>query len=85
MSYVIRNCPAKDFGYKTCSNSDKPCKDIPNCLLKQIVELCKKARNERDLAFLKIKFTGAEIAKLYGKVDFAKEILELLEIEEVDE
>lgn len=86
MKYIITNCNCCYLSACCAPNADRLyCKDITNCLLKRIVELCKNARNERDLAFLKTKLTGADIAKLYGKADLTTEILALLEIEEVDE
>lgn len=37
MSYVIRNCPA----YGECYFVDE-CQDCTDCIMKQIVELCKE-------------------------------------------
>lgn len=50
--YIVKNCPLYEqydcFNIGRCKNSNSCngihagfCKDIPNCLLKQIVELCK--------------------------------------------
>lgn len=43
--YIVKNCPSiwtHSFNKNTwlCENG-KDCKDIPDCLLKRIVELCK--------------------------------------------
>ena len=43
--YVIRNCPACYLcsnKYVFDENNDKYCKDITDCVMKQIVELCKE-------------------------------------------
>lgn len=43
--YVIRNCPACYLcsnKYVCDENNDKYCKDITDCVMKQIVELCKE-------------------------------------------
>jgi hypothetical protein len=45
MKYIVKNCPAKYYEFiddeQKCFLKDKKCKHIPDCLLKQIVELCK--------------------------------------------
>lgn len=45
------------------------CKDITDCVMKRIVDKCKDMASDED----------------FHAYDFAKEILQLLEIEEVDE
>lgn len=47
MPYVIRNCPAYSETqgvYWTCyeDNNKLLCQDCPDCVMKQIVELCKE-------------------------------------------
>lgn len=75
--YIIRNCPAYDCSITewNCLGSDATeCKN-GNCILKQIVELCKdKIRiyeyYDKDYAL--------------GQVECAKSILQLLDIQEVE-
>ena len=70
MKYIIKNCNCFILGACCSPNADRVyCKDITDCLLKRIVELCKDMASDED-------------SYAY---DFAKEILQLLEIEEVDE
>lgn len=86
--YIIRKCPncladfrlncqgkAYNNGYKctTLSPETKYCKDITDCLLKQIVEKCKENYISDDNVF--------DVSR---KV-FAQQILDILEIEEVNE
>ena len=84
MKYIIKNC---DIGFENIENnfvcpykSRKEgltvyCKDITDCLLKQIVEKCKYFKNKimQDITYKK----GADMV--------ANEILNILEIEAVDE
>lgn len=92
-NYIVRNCPSiediadyeinkdGDFvqtGIDTpdyCVKNKKQCKDITNCLLKRIVDKCKD--------YKLIAYEG-EFYKLIQENAKAKEILELLEIEEVE-
>lgn len=78
MKYVIKNCNCYGFG-DTClsNNADRLyCKDITDCLLKRIVDECKD--------YKLIAYEG-EFYKLIQENAKAKEILELLELEEVDD
>ena len=92
MTYIIKNCPAfKNEVIKTyltlgvkqfknvCSAERKEtnCKDITDCLLKRIVEMC-------DSNTTKVLHEG-ETFKLIEGNRLGSKILELLEIEEVDE
>ena len=68
--YVILNCPTL-MGNRLCySKVIKQCADCSDCLLKQIVEKCKAEINLRPDANI--------------DDDFAREILELLDIREVE-
>ncbi len=80
MKYVIKNCPnLMDSYYSTgeikseecglCTN-DKLCKDITDCLLKQIVDLCQRDVGNKENMFL------------CARSMLADEIIEKLEIEE---
>lgn len=74
--YIIKNCPACYLcsnKYICDENNDKYCKDITDCVLKQIVELCKGSirENERDIYRA-------------GRMSLAINILGLLDIQEVE-
>jgi len=74
--YIIKNCPAILPMTKLCDNENMKnppdfCENITDCLLKQIVELCKE---EWDLR-----------PDMNIDDNSPKEVLQLLEIEEVDE
>lgn len=80
--YIVKNCPNRSHSYyadgkvlkNQCGLTDEDlCKYVPNCLIKQVVERCKKYNS--DLAL-----TGYQ----QGKEDFANEILQLFTIEEVE-
>lgn len=96
MKYIIKNCPAyaKGITMFDCTyeyTTQIFCKEITNCPLKQIVEKCKKI----DCDILVNTSINGKVRKnrcgamdgmplcceLIGK----KDILSLLEIEEVDE
>ena len=82
--YIINNCPAIlrmtkiCDDYRTTRDNPELCKNIKDCLLKQIVELCKDA--------FKWQYAGtAHDAQLrYAKADFANELLSKLDIQEVE-
>ena len=87
--YVIKNCPKlantnRRIGtiFDTCDGIDydtdefEYCKDISDCLIKRIVELCN--RNIDRVYYLDGK-------KIMQGQKLAVDILEQLEIEEVDE
>lgn len=43
--YIIRNCPALSFSLGFyCDEYQKKCQDCTDCLLKRIVERCKKVK-----------------------------------------
>lgn len=70
--YIVKNCELICNG--ECPNSKTGfCEDCTDCLIKQVVEKCKKYNS--DLAL-----TGYQ----QGKEDFADEILQLFTIEEVE-
>lgn len=95
MKYTVKNCPAVYIfknGY-SCNNLEfdehKYCKDIPDCVMKRIVELCKDVKEKTPIVAERDKQTG-EIISIGGWAenpvyDFAQKILNLLEIEEVNE
>lgn len=82
MKYIIKNCPNFIAEYMffdpcKCEKSSRIngvyqgyCKDINDCLLKQIVELCK---------------SHLDLENFGSSYFLAEDIVELLEIEEVNE
>ena len=79
MQFIIKNCPAcRDydvFGRDNegcCYLEMKYCKDVGDCIMKQIAEKCK---NECDP-------TDGEWTR--NRENFAKEILSILEIQECE-
>ena len=87
MPYVVRNCPAiyKKFRidennelyideYRCKHQSSLPCQDCTDCVMKQIVELCKETCRKRCTNYClgKKKYCG------YGQ------ILQKLDIQEVE-
>lgn len=87
--YVVKNCPAIygiDDGF-LCSHreddeDEKYCYDCTDCVLKQIVEKCKKyIENYNDKVF----YDKDDIKILMGKVMLSQSILsEFLDIQEVE-
>ena len=82
-NYVITNCPAFDKQYNECHSKIEPhklyCMDCTDCLLKQIVELCKGIK-------CPCEYKGADCWECTenGARRFADKILELLDIQEVE-
>lgn len=87
--YIIKNCPAfndmpnmYDEIYGYCDNEHGidlnkcMCENITDCVLKQIVELCKPVKEE----YSKHKLD----ALIAGKFNIAGKILLLLDIQEVE-
>lgn len=76
--YIIKNCPACFLcsDKHVCDeNNDKYCKDITDCVMKQIVEKCK-----RTLSINK----GSDNEFTLGKMTFAEFILKDIDIQEVE-
>lgn len=71
--YIIKNCISYENGL--CDNQDVFCQDCTDCVLKQIVEKCK-----RILSINK----GFENEFTFGKMTFAEFILKDLDIQEVE-
>lgn len=97
MKYIIKNCPAfcdntrqcrgaydRKISHQYCSGNNDT-----DCIIKQIVELCKDVKGKDPIVAERDKQTG-EIISISGwsenpVYDFAQKILQVLEIEEVDE
>lgn len=90
MKYIIKNCPnyLPDFFYFGACKCEKGssingryidnCKDVTDCLLKQVVEKCKKAQKTQWVNNKKKPYSPSKSA-------FARDILKDLEIEEVND
>lgn len=85
--YIIRNCPAHFFdeinGKPKCwqkwEQFDESCQNCTDCLLKQIVELCKEKK------VINCNIDGKEqILKAYYHTHLGDKILKLLDIQEVE-
>lgn len=77
--YLIRNCPAISFA-GGCQNKEVKvwdCQDCTDCVLKKIVEKCKEVQ---ELEYQK----GRLKCKSPSKAKFGREILKLLDIQEVE-
>jgi hypothetical protein len=74
MSYIVKNCPAILRMTKICdayeTTRDLPqlCKDCADCIIKQVIEKCKDMASDKD----------------FYAYDFANEILQLFDIEEIN-
>lgn len=82
--YVIKNCPAYDCSITEwdCLGSDATeCKD-GNCILKQIVELCKDAQCECSCSEPNKDVDCFECTS-GGRAELGTDILKLLDIQEV--
>lgn len=67
--YVVLNCPTL-MGNRLCySKVIKQCADCADCVIKQVIEKCKDMASDRD----------------FYAYDFANEILQLFDIEEINE
>lgn len=78
MKYKIKNCRGVYYNGEYCGDSGVECKDCIDCLLKQIVEMCKKAQKTQWVNNKKKPYSPS-------KASFARDILKLLEIEEANE
>lgn len=79
--YVIKNCEQIHSSDNFCWSKNVFCQDCTYCLLKQIVELCKK------IIFLNgsTDFTDVDMYKhAVGENFVARQILKLLDIQEVE-
>lgn len=83
--YIIKNCPCYNKDY-SCQSKDnitgKYCQDCTDCVMKQIVELCKKyIENYNNKVF----YDNDDVKILMGKVMLSQSILsEILDMQEVE-
>ena len=87
--YIIRNCPAilkmtkVCDDYRTTRDNPELCKNIKDCLLKQIVDECFKAQRECNCYDIIPEVDCVDCTD-GGKNELATEILDLLDIQEVE-
>ena len=79
VKYIIKNCIAFNSCRNWCRDKQKPCQDCNDCIMKQIVGLCDNNMNRLlyDGETMKLKFVEAN--------SLAREIFDILEIEETEE
>lgn len=74
--YIVKNCPArrdaKIFGYSCSHIATLHCYDQPDCLIKQVIEKCKKECDPTNDDWCRVK------------ENLSNEILQLFEIEECE-
>lgn len=80
--YIIRNCPAI-YGDEYCKENTYedgsiPCQNCTDCLLKQIVEKCRKAQEIMD----KEQYYEDDFDTFNGESIMAETIMDMLDIEE---
>ena len=93
MSYIVKNCPCLFNSYyasgKTVrfecndgNHDDKLCRDVTDCVIKQVIEACKGS----ILSYSKLEIlrTACETSKAYGKANISEQILQLFDIEEIN-
>ena len=71
--YIVKNCPCIYTGWSTkyeCFYYNKHCKDCTDCLIKQVIEKCKKECDPTNDDWCR------------DKENLSREILQLFEIEE---
>ena len=81
--YIVKNCPAIIncmMLKNSCSNADGYCKDYTNCLIKQVIEKCKKP--EQVYRNYDNPLTQVQCNTLFGRITLGNEILQLFDIEE---
>lgn len=93
MSYIVKNCPCLFNSYyasgKTVrfecndgNHDDKLCRDVTDCVIKQVIEKCKGAVS--NYSNLEILRTACETSEAYGKANIAEQILQLFDIKEIN-
>ena len=94
--YIIRNCPVCEFSdWEECTGylaegyicndihiEIVECQDRINCVMKQIVELCKDVK--LTYGRLDKPLTATQCTALFSRATLADEILKLLDIQEVE-
>ena len=84
MKYIVKNCPAIISLYKRhlCAlTSNYYCKDCTDCVIKRVVDKCKE--ETKLIRIYKDNDKGTAIAEYSLSKDFAQEILDMFELEEV--
>ena len=76
--YIILNCPM--YFHNNCygHTGNCECQDCTNCVLKQIIELCKKVK--LTYGELDKPLTAIQCTALFSRATLADEILQLLDV-----
>lgn len=82
--YIIRNCPALFDNFCHSVSRGGTCKDCTDCLLKQVVEMCKNEVICDDCELQGTNKCDARMCTNFYLNDFAEQILQLFEIEECE-
>ena len=98
MKYVVKNCPCFVEGIaikgmeqktQTCNNHKirelTYCKDCTDCVIKQIITICKGDKMSKEDMKRSKEFTDIIRGSKYGRDALAIQILQLFDIEEVGE
>lgn len=83
--YIVKNCPAmctSKYFTGECRLECILCKDITDCLIKQVIEKCKEP--EQVYRNYDNPLTQVQCNTLFGRRTLGNEILQLFEIEECE-
>ena len=72
--YIIKNCEQIHSSDNFCWSKNVLCKDCTDCVMKQIVELCKKEKTLYEGDYIKVR---------QRTLILSDKILELLDVQEV--
>lgn len=100
MRYIVKNCPCfvlgiamkgNDKKVQTCNNYRirelTHCSDIADCVIKQVIEVCKERSGKCERCKASEDYQPTDCLD-YCSIDdviFAKQILQLFDIEEIKE
>ena len=79
--YIIKNCEQIHSSDNFCWSKNVLCQDCTDCVMKQIVELCKKEIRVYRNTILPNEGTNTFH---FGRQSFAYDILQMLDIEEIN-
>ena len=85
--YIVKNCPSYSNGCIGCTAyrvSSCFCERCTDCLIKQVIEKCKKEVICDDCELQGTTKCDARLCTNFYLNDFAQEILQLFEIEECE-
>lgn len=74
--YIVKNCPALQQTYY-CDTHHSKCQDCTDCVIKQVIEKCKKTLDLMNSASGNNAYAG-------GRCTEAEQILQLFDMEEIN-